>query len=746
MYRWLFLILFLVQLSFATKTPKIGLVLSGGGAKGLAHIGVIKAIEESGLKIDYIAGTSMGGIISALYSIGYNANQLDSIARNTKWFDILKDELPRYSKSIDDRDDDVRYFVSLPIEGTTVSLPKGLISGHLLVNYLSELTIPYHNVSNFDDFPIPLRIVSTDIATGKEVVFKHGFLPQILRSTMSIPSAFNPVSIEDKLLVDGGVADNLPVEIAIDMGADIIIAVDVGAPLYSKDELNTMLRIMEQSVSLYGANKVKESRLKADILIEPNIDGYNSTSFSDADSILATGYKEGERYISIFKKLAKIQNSNNEDNDELINCDEEYKISKISYTGLDGVSRQLILSKLQIDPNDILSISEIKEAINRVYASGFFESVYYKLIENDDSYTLNIIVEEKENNAIKAGFHYDSEYEASGLFNLTIRNQLMKGSELKLDLKLSEDFGIRTSYFVQSDFSLVKLGVGLIAEYIDQDIDIYLNPADDEADISDIYLTANYQKFTNETKFMTIFMNSFQLGTGFRYQRIDYNHKNFILSSEENIRLSNSENIYSGFFNIEYDNLDRTVFARNGMKFSTEISYNKFDVERELFEGNLLNGNYLQSWLKMERRRNFLEVLTFVEKFNIGSIFWDLPPEDKLFYIGGNYSTPLNTFSLSGYKTSEFSAMSFISYMIGVEYEFYRNFFVSTNFNVVKLSDKDIINTEFEISEEEFESLYFGYSLNLSFNSLIGPITTMIEYSERRSFLFGLNIGYSFYR
>ena len=228
--------------------PKVGLVLSGGGARGFAHIGTLALIDSLNIPIDYIAGTSMGGIIGALYSIGYDAVEIERIIRSLEWQQLFSDEPPREMVPYYERKHDGRFQLEFEIKDGRPVAPDGLISGQQILLALSELTYAYENVDHFDHLPIPYRCVTVDLITGKEVVLDSGSLSKAIRATMSIPTLFDPVEWGDSLLIDGGLLNNVPVDVVKEMGADIIITSNVGRTIRDKDQLNTLLEILEQSI------------------------------------------------------------------------------------------------------------------------------------------------------------------------------------------------------------------------------------------------------------------------------------------------------------------------------------------------------------------------------------------------------------------------------------------------------------------------------------------------------------------
>ncbi len=255
MRRLLLVLLLLLPLSAlaAEARPKIGLVLSGGAARGLAHIGVLKALDEQGIQIDAIAGTSMGAVVGGLYASGYTPAELERIALEMDWQQALSDAPPRkdvpFRRKQDDRDFLVKQKISFRDDGT-LGLPLGVIQGQNLAMVLESLLVHTSDNRDFDKLAIPFRAVSTDIATGEKVVFRKGHLPQAIRASMSIPAVFAPVEIDGRLLVDGGMVDNIPVDVARDMGVDVVIVVDIGNPLRDRKDLSTVLDVMNQSITL----------------------------------------------------------------------------------------------------------------------------------------------------------------------------------------------------------------------------------------------------------------------------------------------------------------------------------------------------------------------------------------------------------------------------------------------------------------------------------------------------------------
>lgn len=310
--RLLVVLLLLLPLSgFAEpERPRVGLVLSGGAARGLAHVGVIKVLEERGVRIDAIAGTSMGAVIGGLYASGYSVAELEKLALTLDWYQVLSDDPPRqdvpFRRKQDDRSFLVKQKLSFRDDGT-LGLPLGVIQGQNLALLLERLLVHVSDTRDFDQLPIPFRAVATDIANDEKVIFRSGHLPQAIRASMSIPAVFAPVEIEGRLLVDGGMVDNIPMDVARSMGVDQLIVVDIGTPLKPRKELLTVVDVLNQSITMMTRRNSEEqlATLKPkDILIQPMLAGVGSTDFALGEQLIAAGYRAT---VALENRLASLR-------------------------------------------------------------------------------------------------------------------------------------------------------------------------------------------------------------------------------------------------------------------------------------------------------------------------------------------------------------------------------------------------------------------------------------------------------
>lgn len=418
-----------------SNRPKTGLVLSGGGAKGIAHIGIIKAMEKEGLYPDYIAGTSMGSIIGGLYATGYSADQLDTIVRAIDWSLVLSNNIPLNYISYEEKEYYNRYLVEFPIVEGKLKLPSGMIEGQMLSDVLTHYTWPSMKYESFDDFPIPFRCIATDVSNGKQIVFKDGPLSEALRASMSIPTAFTAADLDTTLAVDGGVVNNFPVEELFKMGADIVIGVNVGDGFLPADEIGSMAGILMQIAMIPSLERISDQIKLCDIYIKPDLKDNSTASFGNYEEILELGYAAGEQNRPKFKELAEKLNIKS-GNNEFIGIPLEtnpIEIDKIDLVGNKLVSEKLILSKLGIAIGDTVSRKEIEDGVRRVFGINSFNKVVYHIDKSyADNYVLTVKIREKPPATLKATVHYDNLFSAGILLNLTLRNLLGNPQELLL--------------------------------------------------------------------------------------------------------------------------------------------------------------------------------------------------------------------------------------------------------------------------------------------------------------------------
>ncbi len=438
------------------KRPKVGLVLGGGGARGFAHIGVMQWLEEQQIPVDYVAGTSMGGLIGALYAMGHSPQEMTQLVKHLNWNRLMA-AAPPYSDLTFRRKEDLRQY---PVRfelgwNKGLSTPSGLVPGHFIGLLFDRLSLPYWEAERFDDLPIPFRCVATDMETGKTVVLDSGSLAMALRATMAIPAVFTPVEFDGKLLADGGLLDNLPVETAKEMGAEVIIAVDVGSPLSDREALNSIPGLANQTITIMMVDKVRQNMRLADIVLIPELNGYETLDFEEFDPISKQGYVAAEdkdlvlRAFSIddrnWKEHLAARASRRKD---LIPAP-----SSVQVTGTD-VDRESKLSReLSTYTDNTLDLDRLEEELTDVYGRGRDYGLGYGVDGTKQQSSLHIRVREKTYGPPFINFGLDINGSEMDDIRFGIRGRVTfldlgrTGSELRFDGALGTPALLGTEYY-----------------------------------------------------------------------------------------------------------------------------------------------------------------------------------------------------------------------------------------------------------------------------------------------------------
>lgn len=416
----------LIAQSSEAPRPKIGLVLSGGAARGLAHVGVLKALEEQGIRIDAIAGTSMGAVIGGLYASGYKIDELEKLALNIDWKQALSDAPPRedvpFRRKQDDRDFLVKQKLSFRDDGS-LGLPLGVIQGQNLALLLESKLAHASDTRDFDKLPIPFRAVATDIASGEKVVFRKGHLPQVIRASMSIPAVFAPVELDGRLLVDGGMTDNIPLDVARDMGVDIAIVVDIGTPLRSRKQLNTVVDVLNQSITLMTRRNSEEQLAtlhKDDVLIQPSLSSFGVTDFGRAQEVIDAGYR-ATRILDA--RLARLHPAEPQDAQLTAARQPSQRtpiISAIKVENDSKVSDEVIRYYIRQRIGEPLDLGRLETDMGTLYGLDFFERVQYRVTHKGQDNTLVISARGKRSGTdyLRLGLNLSDDMRGDSAFNI----------------------------------------------------------------------------------------------------------------------------------------------------------------------------------------------------------------------------------------------------------------------------------------------------------------------------------------
>ncbi len=721
------------QNSYAQDTiprKKIGLVLSGGGAKGFAHIGVLKVLEEAGVKIDYIGGTSMGAVVGGLYASGYNATQIDSIFYNTNFDELLQDYIPRSSKSFYEKRNDEMYAISLPFNKFKIGIPVALSKGMYNYNMLAKLTHNVRHIRDFSKLPIPFVCVATDIETGQEVMLKSGYLTQAMMASSAFPSLFSPVEIDGKILIDGGVTNNYPVEELRRMGAEIIIGVDVQDDLKDRDALKDATRILVQITNLDMINKMKEKVKQTDIYIKPDISNYGVISFDQGRDIIKKGE---EAAMALYDEIKKYGNPSLVNKvQKLHKTDDKIDLQGITISKMDNYTRAYVLGKLRFKSPKEINYNELKTGINNINATQNFSRISYSLEPKDGGDELKINLSENENKTfLKFGLHYDGLYKSAILVNVTHKKSLFKNDVLSADLALGDNIRYNLDYYVDNGFYW-SFGLKSRFNEFNRNVKTDFNNGQLFSDLGLSSLNMDFSDLTNQIYIQTVFIQKYLIGVGLEHKYLRIETENL----EQTNPVFEKSDYISVFGYLKYDSFDNRYFPKNGWLFSG-------DIQSFLYSSNYTGDFSRFSIAKGEIgfAKTFYKKLTLKVQSEAGFKIGNESVHFFDFVLGGYGNSTINNFKhFYGYDFLSVSADSFIKSCFTVDYEIYKKNHFNFSANYANLE-----NNLFESGNWISKPKYTGYAIGYGYESVVGPIEIKYTWSpELPKGYTMINVGFWF--
>jgi NTE family protein len=732
--------------STVQKRPKIGLVLSGGGAKGMAHVGVLKVLEELGIEPDYITGVSFGSIVGGLYSIGYNTEQLDSICVNLDWGEALSD-VPDYDEiNVDTRNNFKKYHIALSGNNLRqIELPSGVVQGQSISEILSYLTWRSHLINNFDDYPIPFRCLATDLITGQPYTFREGSLVEAMRSSMAIPSAFTPVTKDTLLLVDGGVINNYPVQECLDMGADIIIGVYVGFDKnVAPKDLNTMVKVMARTSSFLGTLNSRKEMFLVDINIVPELQDYGAENFSKAQMIIDLG-EDAARDEVIYESLVEVstllQSYDEPVPRRVLYDNQKIQVNKIVIEGLNTITKEAFLNKAHIKPGDRVGKDEMQEALNRLYGSLLYDKVEYRFSKTIEGIELKFLVDEKDGSRINASINYNSTFGLTLRLEASRQNLFINSSKLiiKGDISYAPRFELTYNMF-SGPRNRIKWTFGMYGQSVRVPNFYSIN---DSIIIKSGYYRSNDIELFASTNWMIT--NKTQLGIKFgrKFTRLNLNdgiedlyNTDFVRYRKYTLEGKLLRNAYNDPI-FPTKGSDLTLMWR--FNFDPHVDEDE-DINSLLFEDYHNYHTIVFDYKKYFRLNRSFSLYTGL---TIG-LMSDIPMYTDKFYLGGFYpNTRPNTFPLVGVEVNDVATDNFISGMIGMRYNIENRWFVDLFAQQNAFLDNSNSFSNNSVGEEG--DVLSGWGVNLGYKSIVGPcFLTLTQNAETNNYLFNFGFGYKF--
>ena len=696
---------------------KVALVLSGGGAKGYAHLGVLRVLEKENIKIDYIAGTSIGALVGTLYSIGYSIDEIEKVLDNLNIESFLESGSDLTGLDLDKKETLKKYSFYINFDNElNYSLPKGLRETEELYLVVKNLLKKYENIKNFDNFPIPLRVVATNLNTGETKSFSEGDIAKVLTASMAIPTIFEPVEVNGALYVDGLVSRNLPVEEAYDMGADLVIASDVGTPVVKKDNYN-ILSVLNQMIAIQSSYITKASKEKATILISPDIKNISATDTTKRKDLIELGEVATQSQIAKLREFPK--NSSNNKRTKVQKEKEDYfVINKIEYNPkFDKNTIDILNNIFKNLLNKPISENDIEKKIIDVYNSKYMDKLYYTVEDG----ILHLDGEKGHLNRIGVGFNYQTGYGTTFNVGTDLFFSGKFGNNINLNFKfgdyLGADLGTLTYYGIRNRFGILT--------------NIGYNE-------SPFFL---YDKRRKTAKFMNreAYLNIGVFNQPSNNSMISYGILSKLSSLKQDTggslsqNLEYSENQAKTYLRFKYDNLDSISNPMRGIK--ADLIYN-FASSIGKSKSNLYGPAYsIKGYIPINSKSSFVYGL------NLASLRGDRIRADQRIRLGGSYTNINNNeFEFYGLNYQEKQVKDLISLTLGFKHKIVYSLYFNTKFNIATFTEDNPLNNN---DSRLWKNYSKGLGISISYDSPIGPIEFSVSSDLKHKRPIGsISIGY----
>ncbi|MFZ2286147.1 MAG: patatin-like phospholipase family protein [Bacteroidales bacterium] len=693
--------------------PKLGLALSGGGAKGLAHLGVIKVMEEAGLKPDYITGVSMGSVVGGLYSLGYSPDSIAAMFRSYDWDAAMSDRIPENKIIFLEKRHFSNSLISLPITRKTIKIPAGLINGQIIEGGLNYYFWPAAHIEDFSQLPVPFLCVATDVLSNKKVIFRGGYLPHAIRASISIPSVFKPVRTDTAVLVDGGVLRNFAVTELREMGAEVVIGSYVSFRGATVKDLESVYGILKQIGFMTSLADYETQKRLTDIMIEPDLKNYSTMSYEDVDSLMARGYREALKYKDRFIRLADSLDAMGPRREVVpLPYVSHYEFTNINVEGNTIVSDEQIKGILDIVPGQPVHRDMLSERIELLYGKGWFEKVSYHIIHLGEELTLEIDCIERPGAMLYGSLHYDPALESGAVVNLSVRDLLTPSSVINVDsyigqyyrfrisamqfIDRSQKFGVEASFYADNTrFPLIRLGNDngpMISQNIITGISLSKRLSLNHL----MGLTATFENQHLNPDYMTTGIRKLSydyLGLTYSYQANTLDYKHFPNRGISYLLSASATDLIRGTIKTD---TRRDIF-RPGDESS--FSFSRFYTARAWFR------NYSSPSDKV--------TLSFGGEILLATSVDSVTSNNNLFYLGGMESVTDHSIPAIGFHANQIPVQSLAGLRFGTDIELAKDIHLTVEGNLFAMQEPD---------REEGFSLVGGYGAVLAYMSIAGPI------------------------
>ncbi len=705
------------------RRPKVGLVLSGGGAKGYAYIGLLKVLHEVNMPIDYIGGSSIGAIVGGMYAIGYHPNTIEKIIRNEDWDKIITNKLDRKYLALEERHFGEKHIFNMQIDDYKIGIGSSLLGSLNVDLMLNRFFSSVYYITDFNELDTPFLCIGTDLITGKAVVLNSGSLARAARASMAIPGYFPSIYYQGHHFIDGGVVNNYPAEQVKDLGANIIIGGDVQSKQITDiEELGSIAKVLDHIIGYQRIEANEKGKELTNTYIRFEMD-YNMMDFTEFDSIIALGERVSMLYYDELKALADSLNAIEYSEPKELNSTplDSIEIDIVELVGDESLQKKIARGYFDEKKGNAKTISEIEESIKYLSGTKSFSNVYYELCKEQDTNKLKVYYGDIGQGSLGIGLNYNDDYNGNILINATFRNLWNTRAKFFADLTIGTSPRLHALYIINNG---IKPGIGVELDMFSFGYSTYDGNRKVNNWDFDNLKTAIFMPMTYENN------KIFKLGFQYHYFRFlqDVGNKDSLVDVNDVF-----EHLGEAFVSIDIDSRDEAYFATDGSQFEMKGKY--------VFPfADYSSDNNLNMYLHLKYRSNFKLAKNFVFKPSIyGGISHQKSDSlhNQMYALGGqnqmNYME--NIVPFTGLRfIEEFGRYAGVA-RAHFQYEFYKDFYATA------MSDVGVIGTEWKQLIDN--KILFGYGLKLSYESFIGPIElSMMGSNKNNGMTLFLNIGY----
>ncbi|MDR4988625.1 MAG: patatin-like phospholipase family protein [Bacteroidales bacterium] len=720
------------------QRPAIGLTLSGGGARGLAHVGVLHILDSLGVSIDYITGTSMGSIVGGMYAAGYSAAEIETFAVEMNWEALFARRPDLSFIHPSERADFQKFMAELPIVDRRIILATGAIEGQQLWNTLNEVFFHTFHITDFNKLNIPFACVATDVETGEAVVMREGNLVSAVRASMAIPSVFTTVERDGFKLIDGGVVNNFPVSLAKEMGADFVIGVNVSQGLRPAEELQTPIDIIYQMGFYSDARNFSKNLADTDLYIEPDLEAFTAASFLHAEQIIEQGKRAARRHID---ELAKLSDGSPFPIESRVPDKTRFStvVDSIVLVGIEYVRPWYVRNVLGIQPGDSISAAALTRAVNRLYATGYFTRVHYNLQSCEQSSHVILILDIAERPfASLAGTLQYSSFVGTGISaKLSTNKFILYNMKASLAFLISEKPAYRAhiNYFL-NDRRNTWVSLASRGRYLTFPL---------------------YEDFTAITEYRQNYWHSeFSLNTitgenSYLSGSLAYYYQSIAPNMIAPVSIEGSNRSFIAGLNWHHHTLNRNAFPtrgqlvsiRNSFYFDQRPSFPVIDIDGEtstLDDLGIKIGNFFQIHISWSNFTPINDRLTQKTRLQLGYNIKYKQDFINSFNLGGTYAFLENQITFTGLEEYGLISENIAAASLGYQYHVWRSLYASANVNVA------VYDFRFDMPEQvSTNNLVYGGGISAGYDALLGPLTFTLSYSPQAGRVIGyVNLGWMF--